>query len=72
MLADSVGALGVAAFHQQMAEKVAYRPGHISVMVGGTGALPFGLTLVDGAGRQLGGNDAAGKVAEADPVRRRS
>lgn len=67
ILADRVSSLGVSLFHQQMAEKVAYRPSHMSVMVGGAAALPFDLVLVDGAGRQLGGKDAAGKVLKQIP-----
>ncbi|MCU1382351.1 MAG: LamG domain protein jellyroll fold domain protein [Acidobacteria bacterium] len=67
VLADSVGALGVSGFHRQMAEKIAYRPGHVSVIAGGAGPMPFTLTLRDGAGRLLGGTDPAGKVLKQIP-----
>jgi hypothetical protein len=67
ILAGQFSALGPAAFHQQIAEKISYRPGHISVLVGGSGPLPFSLALIDAAGRRVGGVDATGKVQKQVP-----
>jgi len=54
MQADLASA-GAAAFHHDFATKISYRPGHISVLISAAGPLPVTLTLVDSAGRRLGG-----------------
>ena len=50
--------LGVSAFHQDFAEKVSYRPEHLSVAVSTSGGpLPFNLSLVNSDGKRLGGSE---------------
>src|SRR5262249_52816626 len=68
ILADGVNALGVQTFHQQMAAKLAFRPAHESVMIGGQAPLPYALRLVDASGRRTGGSaDATGKILKEIP-----
>jgi hypothetical protein len=68
VLAPDLHALGVAAFHKDVAEKVSYRPIHISALVGTAGApLPVTMSIVDGQNRSLGGTDSTGKVIKQIP-----
>ena len=68
LLAGDFSALGAGAFHADVARKIAYRPPHLSVVVGAAaGAVPFSLTLLDGQNRQVGGVDAKGKVIKQMP-----
>src|SRR5439155_26980701 len=56
LLKPGVDSMGAAAFHQELARKVSYRPGHISVLIDPAGSpLPVSLTLVDGQNRRVGG-----------------
>ena len=68
LLAPNLTTEGPGPFHQDIAQKIAYRPGHLSVLAAsGGGPLPFHLTLVDGQGNQLGGTDSSGKVTKQIP-----
>ncbi len=67
LLASELVGQGAEGFHRALAEKVSYRPAHLSVLLSAPGPLPFTLTLVDGQGRRLGGADAAGKVVKEIP-----
>src|SRR5439155_21225693 len=63
-----VDSMGAAAFHQELARKVSYRPDHISVLIDPAGSpLPVSLTLVDGQNRRVGGTGAQGKVIKEIP-----
>jgi hypothetical protein len=66
-LAPDVASQGTIAFHQAFAEKISYRPGHISVLLSAPGPLGVTLSLVDAAGRRLGGV-LAGKVIKEIPL----
>ena len=56
ILSEDVAGLGAVSFHQDFAEKVSYRPQHLSVLVStDSTVLPFFLTLVDDQGNVLGG-----------------
>ena len=60
--------LGTAAFHRDVAEKTSYRPDHISVLIGSTGApLPFTLKIFDSQNRQVGGVGLNGKIVKQIP-----
>ncbi|MGE5243771.1 MAG: carboxypeptidase regulatory-like domain-containing protein [Betaproteobacteria bacterium] len=68
LLAPNLASQGVAQFHQAVAQKIAYRPGSLSVVIGDAGGpLPFDLTLLDAAGNQIGGSGGAGKVLKQIP-----
>jgi 5-hydroxyisourate hydrolase-like protein (transthyretin family) len=63
LLRDDLALLGAAAFHGDVASKISYRPGTISVLASTqSGAVPVRLAIVDAAGRRTGGADANGKV----------
>ncbi|MCU1383321.1 MAG: LamG domain protein jellyroll fold domain protein [Acidobacteria bacterium] len=65
LLQPSLASGGAAAFHLDVARKISYRPGHISVIVdSGAQPLPVALTLLDAQGRRLGGVDAQGKFVK--------
>src|SRR5262249_50214600 len=60
--------LGVAAFHQDVAQKLSARPAHISVLAGTSAArLPFSLKIFDSQNRQVGGVDEKGKIVKQIP-----
>ncbi|MEQ1871485.1 MAG: carboxypeptidase regulatory-like domain-containing protein, partial [Vicinamibacterales bacterium] len=68
LLAPEVSGQGAAGFHQAFAEKVSYRPAHLSVLLTtAAGALPYTATLVDAQGRRVGGQDSAGKFVKEIP-----
>src|SRR5207244_4054522 len=68
LLAEDLAAKGASAFHRELAQKISYRPGHISVLVSSaSGTLPVELTLVDSQQRRLGGGAAGGKASQAIP-----
>lgn len=67
LLTPNLTSLGAAAFHQAFAEKVAYRPQHLSVLAVGNGPLPYTISLVDAQGRRVGRADAKGKVIKEIP-----
>ncbi|MCU1382031.1 MAG: LamG domain protein jellyroll fold domain protein [Acidobacteria bacterium] len=67
-LAADVAAQGATAFHQAFAEKVSYRPPHLSILVtSDAGPLPYTVALVDAQGRRVGGQDPAGKILKQIP-----
>ena len=67
-LAPEIASQGTVAFHQAFAEKMSYRPPHLSVLVtSDAGPLPFTVTLVDAQGRRVGGKDPAGKTLKEIP-----
>ncbi len=66
LMQPDLASAGPAAFHHDLAEKISYRPGHISVLLSAPGPLGVTLSLVDGAGRRLGGV-LAGKVIKEIP-----
>ncbi|MFO1432626.1 MAG: carboxypeptidase regulatory-like domain-containing protein [Candidatus Competibacteraceae bacterium] len=55
--------------HRAFAEKVSFRPAHVSVALSANGApLPYRLVLLDGNGNRLGEVDeASGKIGKAIP-----
>lgn len=58
ILGPGLKASGAEAFHRGFAEKVSFRPQHLSIMIQSDGeVLPFRLSLVDDQGRLLGGED---------------
>ncbi|MEO8677871.1 MAG: carboxypeptidase regulatory-like domain-containing protein, partial [Vicinamibacterales bacterium] len=67
LLAPDLASRGAAAFHRQLAEKVAYRPAHLSVLAVGNGPLPYTISLVDAQGRRIGRVDDKGKVIKQIP-----
>ncbi len=69
LLANDLAALGTAEFHRALAEKISYRPAHLSVLLSAAAdQAPFVLSLVDSQGNVLGGVDAAtGKVVKDVP-----
>ena len=68
LLSTDFAGLGAAAFHRDVAEKISYRPDHLSVLIGSTGApLPFTLKIVDSQNRQVGDVAANGKVVKQIP-----
>lgn len=68
VLGPDLASMGVEAFHRDFAEKVSFRPSHISVVVGSAGApLPISLSVADSAGRGLGGAGTGGKVVKDIP-----
>lgn len=75
VFASAVGALlspewrdlGPVNFHQALAERVSFRPGHVSVLVSGAGPLPFEVVLRDAAGRRLGASGADGRRVKDIP-----
>jgi hypothetical protein len=67
LLTADLASAGAAAFHQDVARKISYRPAHISVLISGGTTLPVRLTLVDAAGRRLGGVGVAGKITKEIP-----
>ena len=68
LLSPDFAALGTAAFHRDVAEKLSYRPDHISVLIGSTGGpLPFTLKIVDSQNRQVGGVGGNGKIVKQIP-----
>ena len=63
-----IASQGTVAFHQAFAEKMSYRPPHLSVLVtSDAGPLPFTVTLVDAQGRRVGREDAGGKIVKEIP-----
>src|SRR5262249_5708448 len=68
LLAPSLSQLGAAPFHQQFAERMSYRPAHVSVLLtAGGDPLPATLTIIDSAGRRTGGTATQGHVGKAIP-----
>ncbi|MEQ1868664.1 MAG: Ig-like domain-containing protein [Vicinamibacterales bacterium] len=68
LMKDDLSSNGPAAFHHDLAQKISYRPGHISVLISSMGPLPFSMSLVDGQGHRLGGTSGtAGKVLKEIP-----
>ncbi|MEO8678606.1 MAG: hypothetical protein ABI665_06150, partial [Vicinamibacterales bacterium] len=68
LLAPDFQSLGVSAFHQDVAQKISYRPAHLSALIGATGGpLPYTLTVADAQNRRVGGTDASGKVIKEIP-----
>ncbi|MEO5657165.1 MAG: hypothetical protein ABIO65_12705, partial [Nitrospiria bacterium] len=68
LLAGDLRTLGVAPFHLDLAEKISYRPDHLSVLVGTSGGpLPVGVSVIDAQGRKVGGTDAKGKAIKEIP-----
>ncbi len=68
ILKDEVAAKGATTFHRDLATRLAYRPGFVSVLAtGDNGPLPITVSLVDGSGRRLGGVDAKGKMTKEIP-----
>ncbi|WP_211360494.1 carboxypeptidase regulatory-like domain-containing protein [Geobacter argillaceus] len=68
ILKDEVAAKGALAFHRDLATRLAYRPGFVSLLAtGDSGPLPVTISLVDGSGKRLGGVDAKGKVTKEIP-----
>jgi len=69
VLSPEIERLGVAPFHTELAQTLAWRPGHISILIGGTdGTLPVRLTLIDSGGRRVTDTTAgAGKVTKSIP-----
>ena len=67
LLAADLASAGASAFHQDFARKISYRPAHISVLISSGSSLPVRMTLVDSAGRRLGGEGLAGKITKEIP-----
>jgi hypothetical protein len=68
VIAPEVSGMGAAAFHRKLAENVAGRPPHVSVVVATqSGPLPFSISMVDASGRRVGRVDADGKVIKGIP-----
>jgi len=68
ILKDELSAKGTLPFHRDLATRLAYRPGFISVLANGDGGpAPVTVTLVDGGGKRLGGSNAAGKTTKEIP-----
>jgi hypothetical protein len=68
ILKDEVAAKGATTFHRDLATRLAYRPGFVSLLAtGDNGPLPVTVSLVDGSGRRLGGVDAKGKITKEIP-----
>src|SRR5262249_10521298 len=68
VLAADLNSMDVSAFHRDVAEKISYRPGHISVLARAAGgSLPVTLTIVDSLNHVVGGVDDKGKVAKQIP-----
>ncbi len=68
ILVADLTAQGVSAFHRSFADQTAYRPAHLSVLVGGSpGPLPYTVSLVDAQGRRVGRQDQTGKVLKQIP-----
>ena len=59
--------MGAAAFHRDLAEKISYRPAHISVLLSSAGPLPVAMSVVDNQGRRLGGAASDGKIVKEIP-----
>ena len=66
-LAPALAAAGASGFHRAFAERVSYRPPHVSVLVMGNGTLPYTISVVDSAGRRVGRVDGTGKVVKQIP-----
>ena len=65
LMKPDLASAGAAAFHHDLAQKISYRPGVISVLISAAGSsLPVTLRLVDGAGHSLGGVVASKLVKE--------
>ncbi len=58
---------GAAAFHRSFAEKVSYRPPHVSILAFANGRLPYSISVVDPSGRRVGRIDSTGKVIKQIP-----
>jgi hypothetical protein len=67
LMRPSLVSMTAAPFHHDVAQKISYRPGHISVLIAGGTQLPFAMSLVDAAGRRLGGAGADGKIVKGIP-----
>lgn len=68
ILKDELAAKGNVDFQRELATRLAYRPGFVSVLVtGDSGTSPVTVTLVDGSGRRLGGTDEKGKITKEIP-----
>ena len=68
LLSSDFAALGTAAFHRDVVEKISYRPDHISVLIGSAGGpLPFTMKIVDSQNRQAGGVGVNGKIVKQIP-----
>jgi len=68
LVAPDFLAMGASAFHDHVARTIAYRPPHISVLLGTPGgAVPFSLSLLDSQQRQVGSVDDMGKVLKQIP-----
>ena len=58
ILHDDLSSKGASSFHQALAEKVSYRPQHLSVLISSdNGLLPFSMILTDDQGNALGGTE---------------
>lgn len=68
ILKDEAAAKGSGAFHRDLATRLAYRPGFVSVLAtGDNGTLPVNISIVDATGKKLGGSDAKGKITKEIP-----
>ena len=68
ILQDELAAKGALAFHRDLASRLLYRPGFVSVLAtGDNGPLPVTISLTDAGGKRLGGSDAAGKLTKEIP-----
>ena len=48
LLAPDFLSMGASAFHEDVAQKISYRPDHLSVLIGAAGGtLPYNLTVLD-------------------------
>ncbi|HWW84531.1 MAG TPA: hypothetical protein VNZ26_13075, partial [Vicinamibacterales bacterium] len=68
LIADALARAGAAPFHLALAEKLAYRPPHISVLVTDASgrASPVNLVVLDSSGNQVGGGTAQ-KITKGIP-----
>jgi len=53
LLKDDLASMGASAFHRDLAEKISYRPAHISVLLSAAGPLPVAMSVVDSQGRRV-------------------
>jgi hypothetical protein len=66
-LAERLAAQGPLAFHQDLAQKISYRPGHLAVLAASAGPLPVELAVIDGQQRRVGGLTDAGRLRKEIP-----
>jgi hypothetical protein len=68
LLRDDLAAQGAAAFHEDLAGMLSYRPAHLSVLIdAGGAALPVTMSLIDASGRRVGGIGPNGKILKEIP-----